>query len=137
MQCDYTFCYAAAAYRVSKQSSLWTGWGNFVQPWRQLPFRGQGLCDANDASNVSNTSSTLSLTPDSTAKGVGLQILNGTTPIAYGPDSPVAGKMNQWSAGMAAGGTMNIRLTALYIRTTVPLTPGTIKGVATFTMAYQ
>ncbi|WP_090681724.1 fimbrial protein [Paraburkholderia phenazinium] len=90
-----------------------------------------------DASNVSSRSTTLGLTPDSTATGIGLQILKGTTPIAYGPDSPVAGNMNQWSAGTAAGGTMNIPLTVQYIRTTGPSTPGTVKGVATFTMSYQ
>ncbi|WP_408532613.1 fimbrial protein [Paraburkholderia fungorum] len=90
-----------------------------------------------DASNVSNTSTTLGLTPDSTAAGIGLQILNGSTPIAYGPDSAVAGTTSQWSAGTAAGGPMNIPLTVQYVRTTGALTPGTVKGAATFTMSYQ
>ncbi|MFM0300881.1 fimbrial protein [Paraburkholderia sediminicola] len=90
-----------------------------------------------DASNVGNTSTTLGLAPDSSAAGVGLQILSGSTPIAYGPDSAVAGNVNQWSAGTTTGGPMNIPLTVRYIRTTGAITPGTVKGAATFTMSYQ
>lgn len=89
-----------------------------------------------DASNVSNTSTTLGLAPDSTATGVGLQILSGSTPIAYGPDSAVAGNINQWTVGTSAGGPMTIPLTAQYVRTGT-VTPGTVKGIATFTMSYQ
>jgi type 1 fimbria pilin len=90
-----------------------------------------------DASDISNTSTTLELAPGSTATGVGLRIFNGSTPIAYGPDSATAGNTNQWLAGTAAGGPMNIPLTVQYVRTTDPLTVGTVKGLATFTMSYQ
>jgi type 1 fimbria pilin len=90
-----------------------------------------------DASDVSNRSTMLSLSPDSTAAGVGLQILNGSVPIAFGPDSADIGNTNQWSVGAASGGTMSIPLTARYIRTAGPLTPGIVKGLATFTMSYQ
>lgn len=90
-----------------------------------------------DASDVSNRSNTLGLAPGSSAAGVGLQILKGSTPISYGPDSAAAGNTNQWSAGTAAGGPMTIPLTAQYVRTPGTLTPGTVKGTATFTMSYQ
>jgi type 1 fimbria pilin len=90
-----------------------------------------------DASNPSNTATTLGLAPGSTASGVGLQILNGTTPVAYGPDSAAAGNPDQWSAGVSTGGTFNIPLTAQYVRTSAALNPGTVKGVATFSMSYQ
>jgi type 1 fimbria pilin len=90
-----------------------------------------------DASNPANTSTTLGLTPGSTALGVGLQILTGTTPIAYGADSNLVGNLNQWTAGISGGGPMSIPLTARYIRTTEVITPGTVKGAATFTMSYQ
>jgi type 1 fimbria pilin len=90
-----------------------------------------------DASNPSNTSTTLSLSPDSTATGVALQILSGSTPVGYGPDSAAAGNTNQWSAGIAEGGPLNIPLTVQYVRTAGPLTPGKVKGLATFTMSYQ
>jgi type 1 fimbria pilin len=89
-----------------------------------------------DASNVANTSTTLGLTRNSTAAGVGLQILNGANPIAYGLDSAAAGNTNQWSAGVGAGGAMNIPLIAQYVRTGT-VTTGTVQGVATFTMSYQ
>jgi type 1 fimbria pilin len=90
-----------------------------------------------DASDPSNRSTTLSLAPGSSASGVGLQILNGATVIAYGPDSATAGNVNQWSAGTAPGGPMQIPLTARYVRTTGRLVPGSVKGTATFTMSYQ
>ncbi|MFL9920871.1 fimbrial protein [Paraburkholderia fungorum] len=90
-----------------------------------------------DATDPSNTSTILSLSPDSTAKGVGLQILKAWTPIAFGADSPAADNLNQWSAGTAVAGPMSIPLTARYVRTTGALNAGTVKGLATFTMSYQ
>ncbi|MFM0241098.1 fimbrial protein [Paraburkholderia phytofirmans] len=90
-----------------------------------------------DATDVSNRSTTLNLAPGSSASGVGLQILNGSTPIAYGPDSAAAGNMNQWLAGRSAGGPMTIPLTAQYVRASGALVPGTVKATATFTMSYQ
>lgn len=89
-----------------------------------------------DASDVSNRSTILNPAPGSTAAGVGLQILNGSTPVAYGPDSAVAGNVNQWTAGTSAGGPMTIPLKAQYVRTGA-VTAGTVKGAATFTMSYQ
>src|SRR6266702_7387476 len=70
-----------------------------------------------DASNGSNSSTTLGLAPGSSAAGVGLQILNGSTPVAYGPDSPTKGNLSQWLAGKSAGGPMDIPLTVQYVRT--------------------
>lgn len=90
-----------------------------------------------DATTPSNTSNVLTLGSGSTASGVGMQILNGTTPIAYGPDSSAAGNNNQWSAGTANGGPMTIPLNVRYIRTANPITPGKVAGLATFTMSYQ
>jgi len=90
-----------------------------------------------DATNPSNTSTTLSLSPDSIATGVGVQILKGSMPIAYGADSPAADNLNQWSAGTALGGPMSIPLTARYVRTTGTLNAGPVKALATFTMSYQ
>jgi type 1 fimbria pilin len=90
-----------------------------------------------DASNVANSSTTLGLTPDSSATGVGLQIVNGSTPIAYGPDSSTRGNTNQWPVGTVSSGPTTIPLTVRYVRTAGTLTPGTVKGTATFTMSYQ
>jgi type 1 fimbria pilin len=67
----------------------------------------------------------------------GLQLLNGSTPIAYVPDSASAGNQNQWFAGTASGSSMTIPLTVQHVRTDDALTPGTVRGLATFTMAYE
>ncbi|MEM5434161.1 fimbrial protein [Paraburkholderia diazotrophica] len=90
-----------------------------------------------DATSPQNVTTTLSLAPGSSASGVGLQILNGSTPVGFGPDSAVAGNKNQWSAGTSAGGAMQIPLTARYVRTSGTLVPGSVVGKATFTMSYQ
>lgn len=90
-----------------------------------------------DASNVGNRSTTLSLSRNSSAAGVGLQILNAGTPVAYGPDSAMAGNTNQWLGGTSSGGAMNIPLTVQYIRTAEALLMGSVNGNVTFTMSYQ
>lgn len=90
-----------------------------------------------DASDISNTSTILSAAPGSTSGGIGLQILSGSTPVAYGPDSATVGNTNQWLAGTATGGPTNIPLTVQYVRTSGELSAGAIKGLATFTMSYQ
>jgi type 1 fimbria pilin len=90
-----------------------------------------------DASNPANLTNIAALAPESSARGVGLQVLNGTTAVAFGPDSAEANNLNQWSAGRAAGGVTHIPLSAQYIRTSGPLVPGSVKGKITFTMSYQ
>lgn len=90
-----------------------------------------------DAVNPANRSSTLSLAPGSSAAGVGMQILNGTTAVSFGPDSAAGGTVNQWIAGTSAGGAMRVPLTARYVRSSGTLVPGSVNGKATFTMSYQ
>lgn len=90
-----------------------------------------------DHTNPGNVSDTLSLASDATATGIGIQVLNGSTVIKYGPDSSATGNTNQWKAGEAGNGTFTIPLTARYIQTAPKVTPGTADGLATFTMSYQ
>ncbi|WP_196482840.1 fimbrial protein [Burkholderia stagnalis] len=90
-----------------------------------------------DHTNPGNVSDTLSLATDATATGIGIQVLNGSTVIKYGPDSSATGNTNQWKAGEAGNGTFTIPLTARYIQTAPKVTPGTADGLATFTMSYQ
>jgi type 1 fimbria pilin len=90
-----------------------------------------------DAVDPANRSTMLSLAPGSSASGVAVEILNGSEPIAFGPDSSAAGTVSQWSAGTSAGGVMQIPLAARYVRTPAPLAPGTVDAKATFTMSYQ
>ncbi|WP_175685422.1 fimbrial protein [Burkholderia anthina] len=89
-----------------------------------------------DLTNQGNTSDQLTLTEDSTAKGVKLRILrNGGVPVGYGPDSAAVGNTNQWYVG-PSGSTSRIPLIAQYIATG-PVSAGSVKGVATFTLSYQ
>ncbi|WP_230684584.1 fimbrial protein [Burkholderia cepacia] len=90
-----------------------------------------------DHTNPGNVSDTLTLARDSIATGVGIQVLNGTTVIKYGPDSSATGNTNQWKAGTSGNGTFTIPLTARYVQTAPKITPGTANGLATFTMSYQ
>jgi type 1 fimbria pilin len=90
-----------------------------------------------DLTNPANESDTLSLARGSTASGVGIQVLSGTTVIKYGPDSAAAGNTNQWQAGSTGNGTFNIPLTARYVQTGPKVTAGSANGLVTFTMNYQ
>jgi type 1 fimbria pilin len=90
-----------------------------------------------DNTNPTNTSNTLTLKPDSTAQGVGLQILNEAGPVSFGSDSAAAGNTNQWFAGTSNSGTVLIPLVVRYVQTAAQVRPGGVKGVATFTMSYQ
>lgn len=88
-----------------------------------------------DLTDTGNTGNQLTLTPDSTAKGVKLRILKNGQPVGYGPDSAEIGNLNQWLVGPSAS-TTSIPLSAQYIATD-KVSGGTVKGVATFTMSYQ
>lgn len=90
-----------------------------------------------DQTQPANRTDVLSLTSASTARGVALQLLRGTTLIRYGADSSSIGNANQWQAGSTGNGTFQIPLTARYIQTAPTIEPGTASGVATFTMAYR
>ncbi|MCC8394459.1 type 1 fimbrial protein [Paraburkholderia sp. MMS20-SJTR3] len=92
-----------------------------------------------DSNNPGNNSNALSLTSDSSAKGVGIQILKGGNPVAYGPDSSVAGNLNQIFLGTTAGTDTVVSLPfgGRYVKIDSTMTPGSANGVATFTMSYQ
>ncbi|MBR8207450.1 fimbrial protein [Burkholderia cenocepacia] len=92
-----------------------------------------------DATNPGNTSKTLSLSKDSKATGVGLQILKGDDVLGYGPASSAIGNTNQWLGGSVAQGAsgMSIPLRARYVQTSPRVTVGTANAIANFTMSYQ
>jgi type 1 fimbria pilin len=90
-----------------------------------------------DASEPTNTSTTLSLSSASTASGVGYQIVYGGAPVSFGLDSSAAGNANQVPLGtLTTSGRIVVPLSARYVRTGT-ITPGTAIGLATFTMSYQ
>lgn len=92
-----------------------------------------------DSNNPGNNSNALSLTSDSSAKGVGIQIVKDGNAVAYGPDSSVAGNLNQIFIGISAGGGSVVKLPfgGRYVKTDSTMTAGSANGVATFTMSYQ
>lgn len=90
-----------------------------------------------DTSNIANRSTTLGLTADSSAQGVGIQILNGSdTPVAFGPDSAAPGNPNQFMLGTADGGSVEYSFKAQYI-STGHVRAGSVQAIATFTLSYQ
>ncbi|WP_454874462.1 fimbrial protein [Paraburkholderia xenovorans] len=92
------------------------------------------LTDNTDPSNRSNV---LTPTADSTAKGIGIQILNDRgAPVSFGPDSSEPFTTNQWVIGRSPDGRLEVPLIARYIRTG-NVVAGTIRALATFTMSYQ
>ncbi|WP_205969124.1 fimbrial protein [Paraburkholderia sp. Tr-20389] len=95
------------------------------------------LITLTDSVNPANRSTSLQLTADSTAQGMGVQVLNsGGTPVAFGPDSATPGNTNQWTVGASPNGALQIPLTARYVRTG-SVSAGTVKALATFTLSYQ
>lgn len=68
------------------------------------------------------------------ANNVGVQILkaDGTTPVNFGDDPAQA-----INTGTTAGSSYAINLFARYYRTATPVTAGSVKGLATYTINYQ
>ena len=95
------------------------------------------LITLTDQSQPANRSDVLSLSNTSTAQGVALQLLHGTTLVRYGPDSSAIGNPNQWLAGSTGNGVFRIPLTARYVQTDTRIIPGKANGVATFTLSYR
>ena len=90
-----------------------------------------------DASKQGNTGDVLSLTPDSTARGIGYQIKYNSSAVRYGPDSSAPGTINQIAVGNATSkSTIALPFTVEYIRTDT-VRPGSANAIATFTMSYQ
>lgn len=93
-----------------------------------------------DVSNPGNTSSTLGLLPKAgSAKGVGLQVLEGNAPVSFGADSAVAGNRNQRDFGVLPkeGGTLSKDFVVRYIRTAASISPGEVSAGITITLSYQ
>jgi type 1 fimbria pilin len=92
-----------------------------------------------DSNNPANDSNALSLASGSSASGVGIQILKSGNPVSFGPDSSVAGNLNQIFLGTSAGSgsVVSLPFGGRYVKTNSTMTAGSANGVATFTMSYQ
>jgi type 1 fimbria pilin len=91
-----------------------------------------------DVTTPANRSTTLTLTPDSTAKGVGYQISFGGVPVAYGADTAAAGNQNQIfvSSMPTIARPLSVLMSVSYVRTGA-VVPGSANASVTFNMSYQ
>lgn len=90
-----------------------------------------------DQTDPGNRSTTLSLSHDSTAVGVGVQILLNDEVLAYGADSTAADTENRWLVGSSGNGDFTIPLYARYVQTLPEVTAGSANARATFTLSYE
>ncbi|MCB2256078.1 hypothetical protein KTQ74_29590 [Pseudomonas chlororaphis] len=90
-----------------------------------------------DASNPSNMSETLSLSRDSTAKGVGFRITHEGRVIKFAPDSSAPGTLNQFLVTTNPAASFFIPMEVSYIRTNEAIQAGTAIGNVTLNMSYQ
>lgn len=93
-----------------------------------------------DQTRPANRATDLTLTPDSSAKGIALRLFYNNTAIAYGPDSAAPGNPNQWqlfSTSAVSDTPYNFVIRARYVQAGDSVVPGTANGRATFTMSYQ
>ncbi|MHA7680304.1 fimbrial protein [Cupriavidus sp. PET2-C1] len=120
-----------------------------VSAAKSAPFSLGLKCDAGvsvyatltDATNPANTGNILSLAKNSTATGLGIQIMKkGTTsPLNFGPDSSAKGNKNQWLVGTSAasGSVISVPFEARYIKTEETIKPGAMSALSTITFSYQ
>ena len=92
-----------------------------------------------DVVHPENATDILSLSTQSTASGVGIQVLHDQDILKFGPDSSSPQNINRWSAGeiKQGMGVYQIPLRARYVRTAAPLRPGKADGQITFTMSWR
>lgn len=91
-----------------------------------------------DQTTPTNTTSIATLTSDSTASGVGVQLMYNGTPMPLGPDSSAEGATNQFFIQRTnfATETLSLPFQARYVRTG-DIIPGTANALASITFSYQ
>lgn len=88
-----------------------------------------------DSQNPENRSTTLSLSKNSVAKNVGIEIQRENDQlVSFGPES---GEANQWMVGEFGNEPVNIKLKARYTSTSLEPTPGSANADATFVISYK
>lgn len=90
-----------------------------------------------DATDPTNTTDKLKLTPTSTATGVKVQLLQGTQPVTFGAE-PTNGMDTPYSRplGTIQNGTFSFPMKVRYVQTG-PVTAGSANAIATFTYTYH
>ncbi|MBP0598902.1 type 1 fimbrial protein [Herbaspirillum sp. LeCh32-8] len=94
-----------------------------------------------DATTPGNTSNILSLTPSSTARGIGIEVWQASHDIyVYGPDTKTPGAPNQHLVFVGNGSATQLatlNFSVRYVQTANTVTPGSANGAATYTLQYQ
>ncbi|MBM2775110.1 fimbrial protein [Burkholderia territorii] len=96
-----------------------------------------------DNTNPGNTGNVLPLTRDSTARGIGIQILPDSAtgvsyPIAFGPESGAINQQLVATLGRQSDiGRVDVKLRARYVQTDARVVPGTANGILTYMLSYQ
>ncbi|KPC54120.1 fimbrial protein [Amantichitinum ursilacus] len=89
-----------------------------------------------DANNPANGTRVLSLSPDSTAAGVGVEVSNSSGPLLFGPETESVNPA-QWLGGTSTNGRITIPLSANMVQTAAVPTPGEFSAATTFTINYR
>lgn len=91
-----------------------------------------------DQSNLANTTDTMSLSADSTAKGLGIQTLYNNSVVSYGPDNSSSGNLNQFfiQSTVSDDQIISVPLSFRYVRTG-DLEVGSANGLMGVTFSYQ
>ncbi|MDH1629554.1 fimbrial protein [Pseudomonas mosselii] len=92
-----------------------------------------------DVTDSGNRSSELGLIPDAeSARGVALQIVDGSEPITFGEDSSSPSAINKRDFGVVpSGGVLSKVFSVRYIRSAGALAPGKVRSAASITMSYM
>ncbi|WP_336222952.1 fimbrial protein [Enterobacter kobei] len=95
-----------------------------------------------DANKPDNLGSVLSPSLQSTAEGVGIQVYyNGSSkPLLFGPESSVAGNINQFFIGGSPNSKVtayNLQFLAKYVQISNQMSPGRVSANAIVTFSYQ
>jgi major type 1 subunit fimbrin (pilin) len=126
-------------------SSAFTGPNTTSPP---VPFSLRLNCSSNlarlavtftDIRNPNNRSNILPLSDESSASGLGVQILHENTPVNFGQDSRDPANPGRIALRQVTGSEklINLPFTGRYIQTGETATPGSANANASFTFSYQ
>lgn len=90
-----------------------------------------------DVNDPANTSTALAQTSNSgSASGIAIEVLDGLTPVTFGPQLTAENKRRIGTITMA-GGSLVKPLTSRYKRTNAVVTPGPLSAGVTITLVYE
>ncbi len=123
---------------IPQDLALPAGTTNFGINLADCPSGVKVYATLTDASNISNVSDILTLSSDSTAKGIGFQVSYAGKPVRFGPESALPGTTNQFLINESPGSSISIPMSASYIKTGLTtVRAGVARGQVILNMSYQ